>query len=60
MHGKTLSNISSQLHQNLDGKVVLIRKIPKLDIPLKHFFDGNIAHSLGEATKNCCPLDTSF
>jgi hypothetical protein len=57
---KTLVNISSQLHQHLEGKVVLIGKILKLDIPLEYFFGRNIAHSLGEAVEDRHPLIPHF
>jgi hypothetical protein len=57
---KTLVNISSQLHQHLEGKVVLIGKILNLDIPLEYFFGGNIAHSLGEVVEDHHPPNTSF
>lgn len=32
----------------------------KLDTPLEYFSSGNIAHSLGEAAKDCRPPYTSF
>jgi len=38
----------------------VVRDIPKLNIPLEYFSGGTIAQSLGEATKDCCLLDTSF
>jgi hypothetical protein len=48
------------LHWRLEGEAILVRDIPKLNIPQEYFSNGTIAQSLGEATKDYCPLDTSF
>jgi hypothetical protein len=44
----------------LEGKVILIGDITKLDIPLEYFFDGNIAQSSSEAAKDHAPLIPHF
>lgn len=55
-----LANLSSQLHQCLEGKAIPIGNIPNPNIPLKYFSSGTIAHSLGKAIKNHLPLIPHF
>jgi hypothetical protein len=57
---KTLANLSSQLCQWLEGKAILVGDIPKMDTPSEYFSNGNLVHSLGEATEEQCLLNTSF
>jgi hypothetical protein len=35
---KTLVTVSNQLHQQLEGEIILVDDIPKMDIPLDYFF----------------------
>jgi hypothetical protein len=35
------------------GRGIPVGDISKLDIPLKYFFNGTIAHNLGEVAKHC-------
>jgi hypothetical protein len=49
---ETPANISSQLHRCLKGEAIPVGDILELDIPLKYFFDGTIAHNLREVAKH--------
>jgi hypothetical protein len=44
----------------LEGEVVLIGDITKLDTPLEYFFDGNIAQSPSKVAKDHAPPNTSY
>lgn len=57
---KPLISLFNQLHQWLEGEVIPVGDVPKMDTPLKYFSDGNLVQSLSEATEGRSPPDTSF
>jgi len=57
---KTPTNLFSQLHKWLKGKVIPIGDISKLNTPSDYFSDGTITHCLREVAKDRHPPDTSF
>jgi hypothetical protein len=57
---KPLANLSSQLCRWLEGKAITVGDILEMATPSEYFSDGNLVHSLSEATKKQCLLNTSF
>jgi hypothetical protein len=45
---ETPGNLSSQLHQHLEGEAILVGDISELDSPSIYFFNGCITESSNE------------
>ncbi len=57
---KALANLSNQLHQRLEGEVILIGDIPKLNIPLKYFLVEPLHKDQKRQPKTITPLIHCF